>query len=117
MPNRTYLLIVLYFIIFDYFSSALQLAAWNKLEKTIFALINKVNAVNVGTIKKQLLQINILRGRGVFCQYIMKAQSKSTNYTHVYATLVAAINIEVTNCLFFFFNVLPFIVCLLIQVL
>lgn len=88
------------------------------MEKTIFALINKVNAVNIGTIKKQLLQINILRGRGVFCQYIMKAQLKSTNYTHVYATLVATMNIEVNNYLFYCFYQLPFVVCLLlIQVL
>jgi pre-mRNA-splicing factor CWC22 len=74
-----------------------QRIAWYKLKTTIYVLINKVNAVNIGTVRKELLKLNILRGKGIFCQFITQAQIASIKDTHVYATLVAVINYVVSN--------------------
>lgn len=74
-----------------------QRVAWDDLRKAIYVLVNKVNAVNIGTVRKQLLQLNILRGKGLFCQYITEAQTASTKETHVYASLVATINCLVSS--------------------
>ncbi|XP_025417781.1 pre-mRNA-splicing factor CWC22 homolog isoform X1 [Sipha flava] len=76
----------------DKSSDVYQRIAWYKLKTTIYVLINKVNAVNIGTVRKELLKLNILRGKGIFCQFITQAQIASIKDTHVYATLVAVIN-------------------------
>lgn len=59
-------------------------------------LVYKVNAVNIGTVKKELLQQNMIKGKHMFCQFIIQAQLYSTTNTHVYATLVAVINLVVS---------------------
>lgn len=87
-----------YFILiklFDYFSDKHQKITWYKLRSTLHNLINSVNAVNIGTIKKQLLKQNILRGKGLFCRIILKTLFNSINKAHVLASLVAAINLDV----------------------
>lgn len=40
----------------------------------------------------ELLNENILRGKGLLARSIIKAQMASPNFTHVYAALVAVIN-------------------------
>lgn len=82
---------------FIYFRDAYQRTAWNKLQTSILILINKVNAVNVGTVTKELLKQNLVRGKHLFCQCITQVQLISTNDTHIYATLVAVINIVVSS--------------------
>lgn len=69
-----------------------QRTAWNKLHVLIGYLVYKVNAVNIGTVKKELLQHNMIRGKHMFCRFIISAQHFSTTDTHVYATLVAVLN-------------------------
>jgi len=59
-------------------------------------LVYKVNAVNIGTVKKELLQHNMIRGKHMFCRFIISSQNFSTTDTHVYATLVAVINLVVS---------------------
>lgn len=79
------------------FSDAYQRIAWYQLKTSIYVLINKVNPINVGTVKKELLKPNILRGKGLFCKFITQAQIASTNDTRVYATLAAVMNLVVGN--------------------
>lgn len=59
-------------------------------------LVYKVDAVNIGIVKKKILQQNMIRGNEMFCTFIIQAQQSSTADTHVYATLVAAINLVVS---------------------
>lgn len=80
---------------FNYFSDKYQKITWYRLRSSLHNLINSVNAVNIGTIKKQLLKQNILRGKGLFCRIILKTLFNSTNKAHILASLVAAINLDV----------------------
>lgn len=76
----------------DKSSAAFQRLAWEALKKSINGLVNKVNVSNIGIIVRELLQENIVRGRGVLCRALMQAQAFSPTFTHVYAALVAIIN-------------------------
>ena len=52
-----------------------------------------VNVVaNIKNLVPELFQENIVRGRGLLCRSIMKAQMASPGFTHVYAGLIAVIN-------------------------
>ncbi len=74
------------------------------LRKSINGIVNKVNTSNIQNIILELFNENLLRGKGLLCRAIMKAQMASPNFTHVYAALIAVINTK-----------LPAIVKLLIE--
>ena len=74
---------------------AYQRLAWEALKKSINGLINKVNISNIAIMVKELFEINMIRGRGLFCRAIMRAQMSSPTFTHVYAALVAVCNTKV----------------------
>ncbi|XP_015747782.1 PREDICTED: pre-mRNA-splicing factor CWC22 homolog [Acropora digitifera] len=76
----------------DKSSEAYQRLSWEALKKSINGLVNKVNTSNIGNIVRELFQENIVRGRGVLCQSIIRAQAASPTFTHVYAALVAILN-------------------------
>ncbi|XP_044530719.1 pre-mRNA-splicing factor CWC22 homolog [Gracilinanus agilis] len=78
-------------------SLAYQRVSWEALKKSINGLINKVNISNIGIIIQELLQENIVRGRGLLSRSILQAQSVSPGFTHVYAALVAIINSKFPN--------------------
>ncbi|KAJ2724891.1 pre-mRNA-splicing factor cwc22 [Coemansia sp. Benny D115] len=65
---------------------------WQLLKKRINGPVNKVNTANIKEIVVELFSANLIRGRGLFCRSIMRAQSLSSSYTAVYAALVAIIN-------------------------
>ena len=69
-----------------------QQITWDALRKSINGLINKVNVSNIMHIIPELINENIIRGRGLLCQSIMKAQSASPTFTRVYAALISVIN-------------------------
>ena len=48
--------------------------------------------ISDGNIIPEIFQENLVRGRGLFCRAIMKAQLTSPGFTHVYAALIAIIN-------------------------
>ncbi|KAM5280191.1 pre-mRNA-splicing factor CWC22 homolog [Ctenodactylus gundi] len=73
-------------------SLAYQRMSWEALKKSINGLINKVNISNITIIIQELLQENIVRGRGLLSRSVLQAQSASPIFTHVYAALVAIIN-------------------------
>uniref|UniRef100_A0A8C5HPV9 Pre-mRNA-splicing factor CWC22 homolog n=1 Tax=Gouania willdenowi TaxID=441366 RepID=A0A8C5HPV9_GOUWI len=76
----------------DKSSLAYQRMSWEALKKSINGLINKVNVSNIVMIIQELLQENIVRGRGLLARSVLQAQAASPIFTHVYAALVAIIN-------------------------
>ncbi|KAG0347267.1 AAA ATPase afg3 [Podila humilis] len=76
----------------DKSSKEYQRIAWEALKKSINGLINKVTPANIKAILPELFGENLVRGRGLFCKSIMKAQAASMPYTPVYAAIVAVVN-------------------------
>ncbi|CZT49680.1 related to CWC22-involved in mRNA splicing [Rhynchosporium secalis] len=71
--------------------------AWEALKKSINGLINKVNVSNIKFIVPELFGENLIRGRGLFCRSIMKAQAASLPFTPIYAAMVAIVNTKLPN--------------------
>ena len=76
----------------DRTSKEYQRMAWDALKKSINGLINKVNVANIKAIVPELFSENLVRGRGLFCQSITKAQSASLPFTPIYAAMAAIVN-------------------------
>ncbi|SMY19526.1 unnamed protein product [Zymoseptoria tritici ST99CH_1A5] len=76
----------------DKTSKEYQRMAWEALKKSINGLINKVNVSNIKHIVPELFNENLVRGRGLFCRSIMKAQSASLPFTPIYAAMAAIVN-------------------------
>nr|XP_033802406.1 pre-mRNA-splicing factor CWC22 homolog isoform X2 [Geotrypetes seraphini] len=81
----------------DKSSLAYQRMSWEALKKSLNGLINKVNVSNIGNIIHELLQENIVRGRGQLARSVLQAQSASPIFTHVYAAVVSIINSKFPN--------------------
>ncbi|KAF1974430.1 MIF4G-domain-containing protein [Bimuria novae-zelandiae CBS 107.79] len=73
-------------------SPEFQRMAWEALKKSIQGLINKCNVANIKQIVPELFSENLIRGRGLFCRAIMKAQAASLPFTNIYAAMVAIVN-------------------------
>ncbi|PYI00011.1 MIF4G-domain-containing protein [Aspergillus ellipticus CBS 707.79] len=76
----------------DKTSKEYQRMAWEALKKSINGLINKVNVSNIKFIVPELFGENLVRGRGLFCRSIMKAQAASLPFTPIYAAMAAIVN-------------------------
>lgn len=76
----------------DKTSKEYQRMAWEALKKSINGLINKVNTANIKHIVPELFSENLIRGRGLFCRSIMKAQAASLPFTPIYAAMAAIVN-------------------------
>ena len=76
----------------DKSSKEYQRMAWEALKKSINGLINKVNVSNIKFIVPELFSENLVRGRGLFCRSIMKAQAASLPFTPIYAAMAAIVN-------------------------
>ncbi|KAJ5106199.1 hypothetical protein N7456_002874 [Penicillium angulare] len=76
----------------DKSSKEYQRMAWEALKKSINGLINKVNVSNIKFIVPELFGENLVRGRGLFCRSIMKAQAASLPFTPIYAAMTAIVN-------------------------
>ncbi|KAF2254424.1 MIF4G-domain-containing protein [Trematosphaeria pertusa] len=73
-------------------SPEFQRMAWEALKKSIQGMINKCNVANIKQIVPELFSENLVRGRGLFCRAIMKAQAASLPFTNIYAAMVAIVN-------------------------
>tara|TARA_R110002003_G_scaffold207_2_gene15979 strand:- start:2887 stop:5376 length:2490 start_codon:yes stop_codon:yes gene_type:complete len=73
-------------------SPEFQRMAWEALKKSIQGLINKTNTANIKMIVPELFSENLIRGRGLFCRAIMKAQAASLPFTPIYGAMVAIVN-------------------------
>jgi len=82
--------------LFKFFRDVYQRTAWNRLSTKICYLVSITNSINIGIVKEKLLRQNMIRGKHLFCHFILQAQLTSSQNTHVYATLVAVINLEVS---------------------
>ncbi|PVU95121.1 hypothetical protein BB561_002006 [Smittium simulii] len=69
-----------------------QRAEWEKLKKKIKGMINRVNVSNIKTIVQDMFGCNLIRGRGIFCRAITRAQVQSPVFTPIYAALTSVIN-------------------------
>ncbi|KGO76264.1 MIF4-like, type 1/2/3 [Penicillium italicum] len=76
----------------DKTSKEYQRMAWEALKKSINGLINKINVSNIKFIVPELFAENLVRGRGLFCRSIMKAQAASLPFTPIYAAMVSIVN-------------------------
>ncbi len=76
----------------DKTSKEYQRMAWEALKKSINGLINKINVSNIKFIVPELFGENLVRGRGLFCRSIMKAQAASLPFTPIYAAMAAIVN-------------------------
>ncbi|CAO1619611.1 unnamed protein product [Sympodiomycopsis kandeliae] len=74
-------------------SKEFQRMSWDALKKSITGLVNKVAADNIKFIVPELFGgANLIRGRGLYCRAIIKAQSLSLPFTPVFASLTAIVN-------------------------
>jgi pre-mRNA-splicing factor CWC22 len=78
-------------------SEEYQRLNWELLKKHIHGQINKVNVSNIVNVVRELLQKNVIRGMGLLAGSILKAQTFSPSFSHVYAALVAIINSKFPN--------------------
>lgn len=69
-----------------------QRLAWDALRKSITGIVNRVNVTNIKEVIPELFQENLVRGRGLFCRSVMKAQAASLPFTPVFAALVSVVN-------------------------
>ena len=69
-----------------------QRLMWELLRKSINGIINKVNVTNIQNVIIELLNENLLRGKGLLARAIIKGQMASPNFTHVYVALISVIN-------------------------
>ncbi|CAD6195532.1 unnamed protein product [Caenorhabditis auriculariae] len=76
----------------DKSSEQYQRMNWERLKKKIHGLVNRVNVGNLVQIVRELLQENVIRGKGLLTRSIIQAQAFSPTFSHVYAALVAVIN-------------------------
>ena len=70
---------------------------WEMLRKSINGIVNKVNVSNIQHVILELLNENLVRGKGLLIRAIMHSQMASPNFTHVYAALVAVINTKLPD--------------------
>lgn len=72
-----------------------QRDAWLTMKKKINGVINRLNASNLRDCVAHLLRLNIIRGKGVFCKALMRAQLASADFSDVYAAFVSIVNTRV----------------------
>ncbi|CAH2054384.1 unnamed protein product [Thlaspi arvense] len=66
--------------------------SWDELRRRINGLVNKVNATNLNHVVLELLEENLIRGRGLLCRSCLKSQIASPNFSDVIAALIAVVN-------------------------
>ncbi|ORC91330.1 uncharacterized protein TM35_000063350 [Trypanosoma theileri] len=80
--------------IHDMSNEAAQREAWQALSRSITGIINRVSADNLQVSVTELFRENIIRGRGLLCRSIMRAQLADPDLTNVFAALVSCVNKE-----------------------
>lgn len=72
-----------------------QKKEWKKLEIQIKNALEKATITNVREIVVELLQLNLLRGSGIFCNNVMHIVRDSRNKSILMASIVSAINSKI----------------------
>ncbi|CBH18085.1 hypothetical protein, conserved [Trypanosoma brucei gambiense DAL972] len=74
-----------------------QHEAWRALGRSITGIVNRVSGENVELSATELFRENIIRGRGLLCRSLMRAQLVNPDITNVLAALVSRVNKEVST--------------------
>ncbi|EDR21607.1 pre-mRNA-splicing factor cwc22, putative [Entamoeba dispar SAW760] len=72
-----------------------QKQSFMALKRTLNGLVNKVSLSNIKTIIVELFKENLVRGKGLFVNSVIRAQDAEPNFSNIYATLVAVINTKI----------------------
>ncbi|KAL7158307.1 hypothetical protein ABFS83_02G133700 [Erythranthe nasuta] len=84
--------------VIDEQSIELQKLNWFAMEKRIMVLVEKLNLSNILSVAEEISKEDLIAGRGLFCQAVMKSQLKYPESSNIYAALVAVINSEFPDC-------------------
>ncbi|KAL9650066.1 hypothetical protein ABK040_003184 [Willaertia magna] len=79
----------------DKASEEYQRLNWESLKKSINGIVNKVNVSNIQEVLQELFSENIIRGKGLLVRAILKVQLVSSEFSNVYAALIAVINTRI----------------------
>ncbi|GIX65659.1 cell cycle control protein, putative [Babesia caballi] len=69
-----------------------QRQEWEKLKKKINAVVNKLTCSNVAELVVELLECNLIRGRGLLARSWIRAQMASPGFTDIYVAFLAVLN-------------------------
>ena len=75
-------------------SESFQKDMWEALRRSLVAIVNKVSINNMEVIAVECLRENLIRGRGLLCRALMRAQEANPGMSAIFACLVAIINKE-----------------------
>ena len=74
-------------------STAIQQQTWNDQKRVIHGTINRLNESTIKPLIHDLFsKVNLLRLRGILAKHLLQAALTSTQYSAVYAALVAVLN-------------------------
>ncbi|CAJ2671294.1 unnamed protein product [Trifolium pratense] len=77
----------------DKTSPLYQILTWDSLRNNITRIINNVNTTtNLKDIIRDLLELNLIRGRGIFCRSVLTSQMSHPEFSDVFSALVAVVN-------------------------
>lgn len=74
---------------------SIQREMWEALRRTLVAIVNKLSAGNLRAVCEEIFRENIIRGRGLLCSALIRAQQADPQLTPVFASFVAVCNKEV----------------------
>ena len=73
-------------------NSQAQHEEWERIKKSLNALVNKVSVENIREVAHEIFSENLIRGMGLFSKAILRAQSFSPTFTDVFVSLVSVVN-------------------------
>lgn len=76
----------------EFSSDEFQRISWEALRRSLNGLINKVNTSNIAEIVEDLIELNLVRGRGLLVKVTIISQAQSPIHTPVYAAMFAVLN-------------------------
>lgn len=69
-----------------------QRQEWDKLKKKINAVVNKLTCSNVSDLVIEMLECNLIRGRGILARSWIRAQMASPGFTDIYVSFLSVLN-------------------------
>ncbi|VVC46031.1 Armadillo-type fold [Cinara cedri] len=83
--------------VIDKLSNCYQKHAWKELQDSLFNCCMELDCNNITMTKFKLYKLNIVRGKGMLCRFLMFAQIRRLGDSFFYAKLVALINVDFPN--------------------
>ncbi|GMI04526.1 hypothetical protein TrRE_jg2720 [Triparma retinervis] len=73
-------------------SELVQKRTWEDLRRDINGVVNRLSDKNIKPLTAKLFSLNLIRGQGVLCKSMMRAQAISPNQTPIFAALISVVN-------------------------